>query len=384
MMGAAARTNAMALAETPKCGSMRPVEPKGVIPWMSKNLFGSWSSGLVSVVLGSILLYLGTELLQWALLDAVWTVPGVGSTADTSACRTAVAGACWAVIREKYRLILFGLYPYAEQWRPAACILLFVGLYAVSADRRFWTWKLAFVWSIVLGTIGVLMWGGAFGLTFVAEDQWGGLPVTLILATFGLALAFPLAVLVALGRRSARNAALRMLCLLYVELIRGVPLISVLFMASVMFPLFMPDGMSFSKLLRVQIAIILFAAAYLSETIRAGLQSLDRGQAEAADALGLRYWPKMGLLLLPQALRAVIPPLVNTFIGFFKATSLVTIIGIFDLITAGNRAIGEPAWQGFGNEVYIFVGLIYFSFCFAMSRYSRSLEQSAHGGSGLG
>jgi general L-amino acid transport system permease protein len=166
-----------------------------------------------------------------------------------------------------------------------------------------------------------------------------------------------------------------MLCVLYVELIRGVPLISLLFMASVLFPLFMPVGMNPDKLLRAQVAIILFAAAYLAEVVRGGLQALPKGQYEAADALGLTYWKKMGLIILPQALRLVIPPLVNTFIGFFKDTSLVLIIGIFDLLTAGKVAVSEPAWNGFSTEVYIVLGLIYFAFCYAMARYSRSLER---------
>jgi general L-amino acid transport system permease protein len=200
--------------------------------------------------------------------------------------------------------------------------------------------------------------------------------VTLILATFGLAFGFPLGILVALGRRS-KLPAIRSLSVLYVELIRGVPLVSLLFMASVMFPLFMPNGFNIDKLLRAQVAIILFAGAYLAEVIRGGLQAVPRGQYEAADALGLSYWRKNRLIVLPQAIRHVIPPLVNTFIAFFKDTSLVLIIGIFDLLTTAKTAIIDPAWQQFSVEVYIFVAGIYFVFCFAMSRYSRSLEATS-------
>jgi His/Glu/Gln/Arg/opine family amino acid ABC transporter permease subunit len=217
------------------------------------------------------------------------------------------------------------------------------------------------------------MWGGIAGLTYVSQDRWGGLPVTLILATFGLAFGFPLGIVVALGRRS-KLPAIRSLCVLYVELIRGVPLISLLFMASVMFPLFMPDGVNIDKLLRAQIAFVLYAGAYLAEVVRGGLQAVPRGQHDAADALGLSYWKKNGLIILPQAIRHVIPPLVNTFIAFFKDTSLVLIIGIFDLLTTAKTSIIDPAWQPFSVEVYVFVGLIYFVFCFAMSRYSRGLE----------
>ena len=200
--------------------------------------------------------------------------------------------------------------------------------------------------------------------------------MTLILATFGLAFGFLLGILVALGRRS-KLPAIRSICVLYVELIRGVPLISLLFMASVMFPLFMPDGVNIDKLLRAQIAFILYAGAYLAEVIRGGLQAVPRGQHDAADALGLSYWKKNGLIILPQAIRHVIPPLVNTFIAFFKDTSLVLIIGIFDLLTTAKTSIIDPAWQSFSVEVYVFVGLIYFVFCYAMSRYSRQLEAQA-------
>jgi general L-amino acid transport system permease protein len=316
----------------------------------------------------------GLGLVNWGIINAVWTVPGTGASVDTSACRAARGvGACWAIVAEKWRFVLFGVYPYDQHWRPAICIGLFVGLYVVSAMRRFWRKELAFVWIGTLTVIGVLMWGGILGMPFVEQDRWGGLMITLILSTFGIAFAFPVGILVALGRRSDLPAV-KMLCILYVELIRGVPLISILFMASVMFPLFLPEGVNIDKLLRAQIAIILFSAAYLAEVVRAGLQSLPRGQYEAADAMGLSYWQKTGLIILPQALRVVIPPLVNNFIGMFKDTSLVLIIGIFDLLNTGKTSVIEPAWQGFGPEVYLFVASIYFVFCFAMSRYSQSIE----------
>jgi general L-amino acid transport system permease protein len=307
----------------------------------------------------------------------VWSVP-YSSTgiAETAVCQNLKGvGACWAVIADKYRLILFGRYPYDEQWRPALVVLIFIGLYIVSAMRRFWRKELALIWIGALTVVGVLMWGGILGLAPVTNDFWGGLPITLILATFGLAFGFPLAIFVALGRRSTQLPAVKVLCVVYVELIRGVPLISVLFMASVMFPLFMPAGVNVDKLLRAQIAIILFAAAYLAEVIRGGLQALPKGQTEAADALGLSYWKKTAFIVLPQALRLVIPPLVNTFIGFFKDTSLVLIIGLFDLLTMGKVALSDPPWQSFSTEVYIGVGLIYIAFCYAMSRYSRGLER---------
>jgi len=340
------------------------------IGWLRINLFASISSTIVTLLLLFVLAKAAAGLVQWAFWNAVWSVPG----SDTSACRAVHGlGACWAVIPEKLRFILFGTYPFDQQWRPALAMLAFMALFYVSSRRIWWRKELVLVWAAALTLIGLLMWGGIFGMPFVSQDRWGGLPVTLILATFGLALGFPLGIVVALGRRS-KLPAIRSLSVLYVELIRGVPLISLLFMASVMFPLFMPDGVNVDKLLRAQVAFVLFAGAYLAEVIRGGLQAVPRGQRDAADALGLSYWKKNGLIILPQAIRHVIPPLVNTFIAFFKDTSLVLIIGIFDLLTTAKTAIIDPAWQSFSVEVYIFVALIYFAFCFAMSRYSASLE----------
>jgi general L-amino acid transport system permease protein len=349
----------------------------GAVAWLKANLFSNWLSTAVTLVLGYVIIRVAIAFVEWAFIGAVWSVPyAANGVAQTAVCQEAKGtGACWAVIADKYRLILFGRYPYYEQWRPLLAVLIFIGLYVISAIRWFWRKELVLIWVAALTVVGVLMWGGVFGLTPVTDDYWGGLPITLILATFGIAFAFPLSILVALGRRSTELPAVKMLCVVYVELIRGVPLIAVLFMASVMFPLFMPAGVNIDKLLRAQIAIILFAAAYLAEVVRGGLQALPRGQTEAADALGLSYWKKTGFIILPQALRLVIPPLVNTFIGFFKDTSLVLIVGLFDLLTMGKVALSDPPWQGFSTEVYVTLGLIYIAFCFAMSRYSRRLER---------
>lgn len=369
-MSIAVATQATQARERPPAGTTGPVG------WLRANLFGTWLSTTVTLLLGWLVLRWAWGLIDWGVVNAVWSVPQTAQGGpDPARCRALQgAGACWAVIGDKARFILFGQYPYAQQWRPGLCVLLFIALYAVSANRRFWRRELGYVWVAVLAAILALMWGGFAGLAFVPNDQWGGLPITLLLSTFGLALAFPLAVLVALGRRSRELPVVRLLCVLYVELIRGVPLISLLFMASVMFPLFMPEGMNPDKLLRAQVAFILFAAAYLAEVVRGGLQALPKGQTEAADALGLSYWAKVRLVVLPQALRLVIPPLVNTFIGFFKDTSLVLIIGLTDLLTAGKVALADPVWSGFAREVYLFLAVIYFAFCFAMSRYSRGLE----------
>ena len=343
------------------------------VGWLRTNLFASVTSTIMSLLLIALLGKALVSLVQWGFWNAIWTLPGD----QTGACRAIRGlGACWAVIPEKYRFILFGTYPFDEQWRPALATLTFIALFYLSSRRFWWRKELVLVWAAALMLIGVLMWGGILGLSYVSQDRWGGLPVTLILATFGLAFGFPLGIVVALGRRS-KLPAIRSLCVLYVELIRGVPLISLLFMASVMFPLFLPDGVNIDKLLRAQIAFVLYAGAYLAEVIRGGLQAVPMGQHDAADALGLSYWKKNGLIILPQAIRHVIPPLVNTFIAFFKDTSLVLIIGIFDLLTTAKTSIIDPAWQQFSVEVYVFVALIYFVFCFAMSRYSRHLEAQA-------
>lgn len=345
------------------------------LEWLSANLFSSVPDTLATL----LILYLAWKLVPpfigWAFADAVW------SAADPRACRDARGlGACWAFITEKHRFILFGTYPYDQHWRPALAIAVLIGLYAVSALRAMWRPRLALVWLAGLGAIGVLMWGGVLGLSYVENERWGGLMLTLVLSTFGIAFAFPLSILLALGRRSSMPA-IRLVSIAYIELVRGVPLISVLFMASVMLPLFLPTGVSIDKLLRAQIAMILFAAAYLAEVVRGGLQALPHGQEEAAQALGLSYWQRTLLVILPQALRIAIPPLVNTFIGFFKDTSLVVIIGLFDLLTTVKVSLTEPAWTGFGVEAYLFASLVYFLFCYPMSRYSQGLERELARGS---
>jgi general L-amino acid transport system permease protein len=252
--------------------------------------------------------------------------------------------------------------------------VLLVGLWIFSGIRRFWRWWLALVWPAGLALIGALMWGGVLGLPYVENERWGGLILTLLLTTFGLACAFPLAILLALARRSDMPA-IRALAVGYIELVRGVPLISLLFMASVMLPLFLPQGVTIDKLARAQVAMILFAAAYLAEAVRGGLQAIPKAQYEMADSLGLSYWHKTLWVVLPQALRIAVPPLVNTCIGFFKDTSLVLIIGLFDLLSTIKVSLQDPQWAGFGVEAYVFAALLYFAFCYAMSRYSRRFER---------
>jgi general L-amino acid transport system permease protein len=306
-------------------------------------------------------------MISWVFIDAVW------SGGDPALCRAA-EGACWAFITEKHRFILFGLYPFDEHWRPLLAMALFVATLVVSCNPLFWRPWLAVLWSVVVPVCGLLMWGGVFGLTFVENARWGGLPLTLILASVGIVCSFPIAILLALGRRSDLPG-IRAVCVGFIEFVRGVPLISVLFMASVMFPLFLPEGMTIDKLLRAQVGIIIFTAAYLAEAIRGGLQAIPRGQYEAADALGLTYWKKTFFIILPQALKISIPPIVNQFISMFKDTSLVIIIGLFDLLTTAKTALTDPPWRAFYVESYLFAALIYWMFSFFMSRYSQYLER---------
>ena len=346
-----------------------PVRTTGVIPWMRANLFGDWKSIVGTViVIGLAVRYL-PEALNWTLFQAVFRP-------DADACQAARGtGACWGVIAEKYRIIIFGRYPYADQWRPLVATLLLVALLVFSCISAFWKSWLAIVWVAVVPTFFVLMGGGWFGLSAVPTDLWGGLPLTIMLATFGIVLAFPLAVVVALGRRSDLPA-IRTLCIIYVELVRGVPLISVLFMASFLFPLFMPIGKSPDVLLRVLVGIILFGAAYLAETVRGGLQAIPKGQVEAAQTIGLTYWQTQRKIVLPQALTMVVPGIMNSFIATFKDTSLVTIVSLYELTGAMSLALNsEVEWRPFKIEGYLFITLIYFACCFSMSRYSLWVEK---------
>ncbi|TWA59581.1 amino acid ABC transporter membrane protein 2 (PAAT family) [Azospirillum baldaniorum] len=349
-----------------------PSNTVGPVAWLRNNLFNTWYNALLTILIAWLLFKAIPPLLDWLIFSAnsFGTPPQV--------CRQE-GGACWTFVSEKLRFVMFGTFPYDEQWRPLITIVIIIALVLASCDRRFWKPWLALVWIAGLAAVGVLMWGGVLGLTYVENTLWGGLPLTLMLSVVGLSVAFPASVLLALGRRS-QLPAIRVISVTYIELIRGVPLISLLFMASVMFPLFLPTGVNFDKLLRAQIAFIMFAAAYMAEAIRGGLQAIPKGQYEAADALGLNYWQAMGKIILPQALAISIPPLVNTFISFFKDTSLVIIIGLYDLLGTAKAALSDPAWRGFYREAYLFIGVIYWVFCYSMSKYSQKLERDLRRG----
>ena len=346
-----------------------PIKTEGLVPWIRFNLLGDWRSVLTTVIIIGLLAVNLPGFINWAVLQAV-----VEPNADV--CQAARGtGACWGVVTEKYRIIIFGRYPYDEQWRPLLATVLLTGLLVASCIRAFWKEWLAGLWLLVGAIFLLLMGGGWFGLSPVTTDQWGGLPLTIMLAAMGIVLAFPLSVLVALGRRSDLPA-IRTVCTVYIELIRGVPLISVLFMASFLFPLFMPIGKSPDVLIRVLVGITLFAAAYLAETVRGGLQAIPKGQIEAAQSIGLSYWQTQRKIVLPQALAMVVPGIMNIFIGIFKDTSLVTIVSLYELTGALSLALNSDAdWRPFKLEGYLFITLIYFIFCFSMSRYSLWIEK---------
>ncbi|HEX5391133.1 MAG TPA: amino acid ABC transporter permease [Burkholderiaceae bacterium] len=350
---------------------LAPNRTEGPVAWLRHNLFGDIKTSLATVIIGSLLLWYLPGLLNWALFSASWRP-------DFDACRADGVGACWGVVAAKYRLILLGRYPFDEQWRPVLATALMVGLLVASCMRMFWRRWLAVLWAVVLVAVFTLMYGGKFGLSVVETDRWGGLPLTIMLSSLSIVMAFPIALLVALGKRS-RMPAIRSFCVIYIELIRGVPLISVLFMASFMFPLFMPQGVSIDVLIRVLAGITLFAAAYMAEVIRGGLQAIPKGQIEAAATLGLSYWQTQRKIVLPQALAMVVPGIMNNFISIFKDTSLVTIVSLYELTGAMGLALNSDAdWRPFKVEAYLFIALIYFSFCFAMSRYSLWVEKQVN------
>jgi general L-amino acid transport system permease protein len=348
-----------------------PVTQVGAIGWIRTNLFKGWFNTLLTIITVYCLWEIVPPLIRWAFIDSLWFSTG-------EECKQ-IDGACWSIIPTNIRFILFGFYPYDQQWRPLVAIALLIALLFYSRNRDHWKKSLAYAWILGLFLMGLLMKGGLFGLSSVESSQWGGLPLTLLLSIFGLTAAYPLGILLALGRRS-KMVTVKTLSIIYIELIRGVPLISLLFMSSVVFPLFLPEGVNINNIIRAQVAIILFTAAYIAEVVRGGLQAIPRGQYEAAESMGLNYYLTMRLIVLPQALKIVIPPSVQQLISAFKDTSLVVIIALFDVLKTTQTILSDPQWMGFSAEAYIFVALIYFLCCFFMSNYSRRLERELETG----
>lgn len=333
--------------------------------WTRRHLFPTPFHALLSVATLVVVAWFLFVALDWLVFSATF----IGdSQADCIG-----GGACWLPITQRINLFVYGFYPQTQAWRVDIAFALAVGifplLYLKRIDRR---WTLAY-----LALLPFAMWWllkGGMGLPTVSSTKFAGILVTVFLGVVGMVFALPIGILLALGRRS-KKPVIRILSVLYIELIRSVPVITLLFMASLMIQLFLPPGMNIDILLRVLAVLILFTAAYMAETVRGGLQGMPKGQYEAAAALGFSYWNMMGLIILPQVLRNTIPPLLTQFVGLFKETTLVMVVGVLDVVGIAMSTTSAPEWIGLENEVYLFLALFFFVICFALSRYARHLER---------
>ncbi|MBU9862933.1 amino acid ABC transporter permease [Rahnella aceris] len=358
----------------PGVRAVKPGTPLGTaVLWARKNLFSSWFNSLLTLFCLWLMWLLIPPLLNWVIYQANWV-----GTARTDCTK---AGACWVFIHARFGQFMYGLYPFDQRWR--INVTLIVGLLTLAPiffkamPRR---GRYIACWMVLFPIFTwIMLYGGFLGLSRVETRQWGGLTLTLIIAAVGIAGALPLGIMLALARRSSLPVV-RILSVIFIEFWRGVPLITVLFMSSVMLPLFMTEGTSIDKLVRALVGVVLFQSAYVAEVVRGGLQALPKGQTEAAESLALGYWKTQGLVILPQALKMVIPGLVNTIIALFKDTSLVIIIGLFDLFSSVQQATVDPEWLGMSTEGYVFAAAVYWIFCFSMSRYSQHLERRFHTG----
>ncbi|MBB3394364.1 MULTISPECIES: amino acid ABC transporter permease [unclassified Rhizobium] len=357
-----------------------PRSESGAWAWVRKNLLATPKDIVLTVIAVTFLAWALPHMINWLFIQAVW------SGTDRTFCATAVqggtqpdgwSGACWAFVNAKLDQFVFGRYPLDERWRPTIVGILFVLLLAPMLIPKAPFKRLnAILLFAVLPLLAFWLLYGGFGLEIVDTPLWGGLMVTLVLSFVGIAVSLPFGIILALGRRS-NMPVIKMVCVAFIEIIRGIPLITVLFMASVMLPLFLPAGYTIDKLLRALIGVAIFASAYMAEVIRGGLQAIPKGQSEGADSLGLGYWQKMRLVILPQAIKLVIPGIVNTFIGMFKDTSLVSIIGMFDLLGIVRFNFTDANWASAVTPLtgLIFAGFVFWLFCFGMSRYSGFMER---------
>lgn len=340
---------------------------KGIYSYTSKNKVNS----IISISIGIIFLYMLIPLLKWLIADASFL--GTSPTICTD------NGACWPFINARIKQFLFGFFPEQELWRIyISFIELIIAMLIFHIPFKSKKYKKIFL-IIAIFVIPIssfyLFVGGILGLVEVPTVKWGGLHLTIIVALTGIIASLPLGIILALARTSSLPI-LKLLSVIFIESWRGIPLISVLFMSSVMLPIFLPDSWQINKLLRALIGVTIFSSAYMAEVIRGGLQSLSKGQFEAAHALGLGYWQTQFYIILPQAIKNVIPGIVNNFIALFKDTTLVLIIGLFDLLGMVQMAINNPKWISFALEGYVFAGSLYWVFCFSMSKYSMRLEKS--------
>ena len=348
-----------------------PRRTSGAILWIRKNLFATPTDAILTL--------LGIAFLFWAVPPIFGfligqAVPPGGTVED---CRAVGAGACWAYIAARINFFIYGFYPIDQYWRPnivfAMLAVLLIPLLIPKAPFKRIN-ALLFFFGTPIATYFLLN-GGVLGMRPVPTEQWGGLLVTLIISLVGICVSIPIGILLALGRQS-KLPVIKTLCIAFIELWRAVPLITVLFMASIMLPLFLPQGTSVDKLLRALVGVTLFSSAYMAEVIRGGLQAIPRGQYEAGASLGLGYWQRMGFIVLPQALKHVIPGIVNNFISLFKDTSLVSIVGIFDLLNTVQAGTSDANWFSPTQAItgYVFAAAVYWVFCFSMSRYSMYME----------
>lgn len=339
-----------------------------IVSWLKTNLFSSITNTVLTILAMIFLLVTLLPLINWAILDAIW------SGESGQICRQ-TDGACWIFIKSRWDQLMYGFYPESERWRvnfAGIFTLLHIGIAIfTSLKRNKWFW----LWSIIIAP--VLIWnfllGGILFLEKVPTDKWGGLFLTFVVSGAGILTSLPIGTILALGRRS-QMPLVRWTSIAFIELWRGVPLITVLFMSSVMLPMFLPPDFHFDKLLRALIAVSLFSSAYMAEVIRGGILAIPKGQYEASDALGFNYQQKIQYIILPQAIKHVIPGIVNTFIGLFKDTTLVAIIGMFDLLGVVKSSLTDPEWLGFSKEGYIFAGFCFWIICWSMSQYSYKLE----------
>lgn len=340
---------------------------------LRRELFGSPLNTVLTLVMLGLLALVLVPLWRWAVSQATFF-------GDSRAACDGI-GACWAIVTARLPSYFFGAYPADQRWRPALVVLALIVLATPvlrerTRHRGWWLGALLLPFPILAGC---LLWGGVLGLPYVDTTLWGGLLVNIILAFTGLAGALPLGVLLALGRRS-ELPLVRGVCIAFIELWRGVPLLTVLFMAAVMLPLFLPEGATLDRLLRAMLALALFTAAYMAEAIRGGLQGVPRGQAEAATSLGLGWWQVQGLVVLPQALRIALPSIVNIVVDLFKDTTLVTIVGISDLLGVVNLALRDQAWLGLAREGYLFSALVFCLCCLVLTRVGAGLERRSRRG----
>ncbi len=350
-----------------------PLATTGVLGWVRKNLFSSIPNGILTVLSILLLVLILPGILNWAIFDSVVKA---GSRAE---CIEINDGACWAVIAARFDQFIYGFYPADLRWRVNLTFILFiVALLPILFDNL--PYRRQFLWfSLAFPVIAYILLLGGFGLEPVETSKFGGFLLTMVIGVTGIAASLPIGIALALGRQSDM-IAVRTICVVFIEFIRGVPLITLLFVASTLLNLFLPRGTNFDLLLRVIIMVTLFASAYMAEVIRGGLAAIPRGQYEAADAMALTYWQSMRLIILPQALKISIPGIVNTFIGLFKDTTLVLIIGLLDPLGITQPILADSAWNGLSTELYVFVALLFWVCTFGMSRYSQALERKLHTG----